>query len=241
MTTTPPAPSSPSLLKRFIHDTVPFRQSIGLTRKQLVHRWRKSVSHSHPQLMTTDLFPEETAMLLDTFEKARPQTYLEVGVFWGGSFRNVLKQRDKLGLKTQCYAIDIWDEIYDPSDTTHGTGQPIKDVVKRALRKQGLDGFELLTGLSTDIKKLIQKKIDYAFHDANHTYAAVIEDLDLIHPLMSDGATVLVHNAGTEFEPDKSYVAADGGPYQAVMDLVAQGKWELVEIAYRIAVLRRLP
>lgn len=58
---------------------------------------------------------------------------------------------------------------------------------------------------------------------------------------MSDGATVLVHNAGTEFEPDKSYVAADGGPYQAVMDLVAQGKWELVEIAYRIAVLKRLP
>ena len=217
------------------------RQAVGFTRKQLLHKWRKSVSHSHPQLMTTDLFPEETKMLLDTFEEARPKTYLEVGVFWGGSFRNVLKHRDQLGLDTKCYAIDIWDQIYDPADTTHGTGQPIKDLVKRALEKQGLGRFELLTGLSTDIQRLVKFKIDYAFHDANHTYAAVVEDLDLLHPLMSDGATLLVHNAGKEYEPDKMYFETDGGPYQAVMDLVAQGKWELGGLEYRIAVLRKIP
>jgi len=191
--------------------------------------------------MTTDLYPEETRMLLDAFEKARPAIYLEVGVFWGGTFRNVLNRRNELSLPTQCYAIDIWDELYDPSDTTHGTGQPIKEIVRRALSKQGLGGFELLTGLSVDVQKLVREKIDFAFHDANHTYAAVIEDLNLLHPLLSDGATVLVHNAGKEFEPDKMYYNTDGGPYQAVMDLVEQGKWELLDLKFRIAFLRKIP
>ncbi|MBC7979061.1 MAG: class I SAM-dependent methyltransferase [Armatimonadetes bacterium] len=191
--------------------------------------------------MTTDLYPEETRMLLEAFEKARPAIYLEVGVFWGGTFRNVLKRRDELSLPCKCFAIDIWDELYDPSDTTHGTGQPIKDIVRRALVSEGLGGFELLTGLSVDVKKLISEKIDFAFHDANHTYAALVEDLDLLHPLLADGATVLVHNAGKEYEPDKTYYKTDGGPYQAVMDLVAQGKWELVTLEYRMAVLKRVP
>lgn len=162
-------------------------------------------------------------------------------MFWGGTFRNVLKRRDELLLTTKCYAIDIWDELYDPSDTTHGTGQPIKEVVNRALTKQGLGGFELLTGLSVDVQKLIKEKIDFAFHDANHTYAAVIEDLNLLYPLLSDGATVLVHNAGKEYEPDKMYFETDGGPYQAVMDLVKQEKWELVALEYRMAVLKKIP
>jgi cephalosporin hydroxylase len=230
-----------SVLQKIVQVTLPVRQSMGLTRKQLVHRWRKNVTHSHPQLMTTDLFPEETRMLLDAFEKTRPAIYLEVGVFWGGTFRNVLKRRDELSLTTKCYAIDIWDELYDPADTTHGTGQPIKEVVRRALLKQGLGGFDLLTGLSVDVQKLIKEKIDLAFHDANHTYAAVIEDLDLLYPLLSDGATVLVHNAGKEYEPDKMYFETDGGPYQAVMDLVKQGKWELMALEYRMAVLKKIP
>lgn len=191
--------------------------------------------------MTTDLYPEETRMLMDAFEKARPATYLEVGVFWGGTFRNILKHRNALSLPTKCYAIDIWDELYDPSDTTHGTGQPIKDVVKRSLVKQGLDRFELLTGLSVNVQNLIKEKIDFAFHDANHTYAAVTEDLELLHPLLSEGATVLVHNAGKEYEPDKTYYQTDGGPYQAIMKLVEQGKWELVALEYRMAVLKRIP
>jgi cephalosporin hydroxylase len=191
--------------------------------------------------MSTDLYPEETWMLLEAFEKARPSIYLEVGVFWGGSFRNVLKHRDELSLTTQCYATDIWDELYDPADTTHGTGQPIKDLVRRALIRQNLGNFELLTGLSINVQNLISETIDFVFHDANHTYAAVKEDLELLHPLMANGATLLVHNAGKDYEPDKMYFETDGGPYKAVMDLVAQGKWKLNKLEYRMAVLERLP
>lgn len=236
-----PNPHNSSLLKNIIKVTLPARQSMGLTRRQLVHRWRKNVTHSHPQLMTTDLFPEETRMLLDAFEETRPAIYLEIGVFWGGTFRNVLKRRDELSLPTKCNAIDIWDELYDPSDTTHGTGQPIKEIVRRSLVKQGLGSFDLLTGLSVDVQKLINEKIDLAFHDANHTYAAVIEDLNLLYPLLSDGATVLVHNAGKEYEPDKMYFETDGGPYQAIMDLVEQGKWKLTALEFRMAVLKKVP
>jgi hypothetical protein len=70
-----PNPHQPSVLQKIAQITLPVRQSMGLTRRQLVHRWRKSVTHSHPQLMTTDLFPEETQMLLEAFEKTRPALY----------------------------------------------------------------------------------------------------------------------------------------------------------------------
>ena len=230
-----------SLTRTILDATVPARQRIGLTCPQMLHRWRKSIVRSHPALLTTDLYPEETAMLLNAFEEARPLTYLEIGVFWGGTFRNVLQHRDALSLPTKCYGIDIWDEIFDSSNTTHGTGQPIRALVRNALTKQNYDRFDLLTGLSLDVQKLISSKIDFAFHDANHTYAAVIEDLDLLHPLMSDDATLLVHNAGKEFEPDKTYYLSDGGPYRAIMDLVKLGKWELKALEYRMAVLKRIP
>ena len=240
MNDTNDAPSK-SLIRTFLDTTVPLRQRMGLTRPQMLHRWRKSIVRSHPQLLTTDLYPQETKMLLDAFREAKPRTYLEVGVFWGGTFKNVLQLRDELSLDTKCYGIDIWDEIYDSSNTTHGTGQPIRALVANALKRQNLDRFDLLTGLSVDVQRLIQFKIDFAFHDANHTYAAVVEDLELIHPLMSDGAMMLVHNAGTEYEPDKTYVEADGGPYQAILDLVKLGRWELLALEYRMAVLRRIP
>jgi len=230
-----------SLLRSFLDATVPHRLRMGLTRPQIAHWWWKSVIRNHPQVLTTDLFPEETEILLNAFRDARPSTYLEIGVFWGGTFNNILQRRDSLSLQTKCFGLDVWDEIVDTTSNTHGSGWPIRNVVKRALNKRNLHNFELLSGLSSQAAQLINCKIDFTFHDANHTYAAVIEDLELLHPLMSNGAMMLVHNAGRDYEPDKSYYLADGGPYRAIMELVKLGRWELKALEYRVAVLKRLP
>lgn len=234
-------PPPPNLIQRLLHSTLPTRLRYGLTRHQIIHNWRKHVSYSHPQLLTTDLFPEETKMLLEAFSRSRPTNYLEIGVFWGGTFRNVLRHRDSLGMKTTCYAIDIWDELKDSAETTHGTGQPIKSLVHRALATEGLGNFKLLTGLSNDITNLISWKLDLVFHDANHTYQSVFEDMEILHTLMSDSGTLLVHNAGKEYQPDKMYYETDGGPYKAVMEQVESGKWQLDALDYRMALLTRIP
>ena len=245
MATTLSTPND-SIARKFLQATVPLRLRLGLTRPQIAAvafpRWCwQAVTGSNPLALTSDLFPQETELLLKTFAEARPLTYLEIGVFWGGTFKNVLQCRDALSLPTKCIGLDLWDEIRDIATNTHVSGAPNRASVRRALEKRHLKNFELLAGLSSQVRDLVRQKIDFAFHDANHTYAAVREDLELLHPLMSDGAMMLVHNAGKDFEPDKSYYQADGGPYQAIMDLVKLGRWDLKTLEYRLAVLKRRP
>jgi cephalosporin hydroxylase len=197
---------------------------------------------SHPlALFYSDLFPQEIALLLRRFGECRPRTYVEVGVFWGGTFAKVLEHRDALSLQTKCIGLDIWDELKDSAVNTHSSESPNREAVKRALVRRGLGNFELLTGLSSQAEDLIKQKADFLFHDANHTYAAVREDLERFYPLLSEGATVMVHNASKDFEPDKKYYETDGGPYQAVMDLAKTGRWRLEELENRLAVLMRVP
>jgi len=112
--------------------------------------------------------------------------------------------------------------------------------VRQGLLKRGYSNFELLTCLSMQVRDLIHQKIDFAFHDANHTYAAVKDDLEQLYPILSDGATVLVHNASKDIPPDDSYYKADGGPYQAVTDLAKSGRWNLQQIQRRMAVLQKV-
>ncbi|GEM_PF-3273774 len=232
-------------MKIFNDLTRPLRTGLGLTRPQIAmspvkRRIWKWFTGSHPLVFSTDLYPQETELLLKTFTAANPTTYLEIGVFWCGTFKKVLQARDAANLKTRCIALDVWDEVLDATVNTHVSGWPNRKIVGCALEKNGLGNFELLAGLSSQAGDLIHDKIDFVFHDANHTYAAVKEDLELLHPLMSDGAMMLVHNAGKEYEPDKTYFKTDGGPYLAVMDLVKLGKWKLETFEYRLAVLKRL-
>ena len=241
-----PDAQSKSLGKTLSGATLNFRRRIGLTREQIAARpfslqlWNV-IARKHPLVLRTDLFPQETELLLRCFKEARPKTYLEVGVFWGGTFRNILEHRDALSLPTKCIGLDVWDEVLDAASTTHTSGWPDRKIVGDALLKCGFKNFELLSGLSTHAGSLIKGKIDFALHDANHTYAAVMEDLSELHPLLTDGATMVVHNAGKEFEPDKTYFQTDGGPYQAIMDLVKAGQWELKTLEYRLAVLKKNP
>ena len=235
-----------TLYRAILRATMPLRTRLGLTRHQIAAsafpRWCWcQATGSHPLALTTDLFPQETELLLKTFREARPLTYLEIGVFWGGTFRNVLQHRDNLSLSTKCFGLDVWDEVKDSAINTHVSGWPNRATVRRALEKRHLGNFELLAGLSSQVRDLVPGRMDFVFHDANHAYAAVKEDLELLHPLMSDGAMMLVHNAGKDYEPDRSYYQADGGPYQAIMDLVKAGKWDLKTLEYRLAVLKRRP
>ena len=235
-----------SLGKTLSGATLNFRRRIGLTREQIAARpfslqvWN-AVVRQHPLVLRTDLFPQETELLLRCFREARPKTYLEVGVFWGGTFKHILERRDAQSMPTKCIGLDVWDEVLDAANTTHTSGWPNRGIVNDALLKCGFKNFELLSGLSSEAGALIREKIDFALHDANHTYAAVIDDLNQLHPLLADGATLVVHNAGKEYEPDKTYFQTDGGPYQAILDLVKAGKWELKNLTYRVAVLKKIP
>lgn len=212
--------------RMLLQATWPLRKRLGLAR-------------TRERLLKSDLTPAEFDALLSNFRELSPGTYLEVGVFMGGSFRRVLELRDALGLKTECFGVDIWDEISDRSKNTHTSGRPNRRKVADALRKAGLDRFTLLAGTAADLKKLVPGQVDLAFHDANHAYQAVHDDMRQIGEVMKPGGRLLVHNASQDRTPDRAYVAADGGPYRAVREESEAGRWELIEIRERMAVLRK--
>lgn len=204
-----------------------FRKRLGLTRKRPI------------PLLKSDLTPAELAVLCESFDLLRPTTYLEVGVFWGGSFKRVLEHRDAAGLKTRCIGLDLWDEVRDRQANTHVSGRPNRRKVEEALRAAGLGGFELLAGNCSDLDRLFTEPVEVAFHDANHTYRAVLDDATAIGSRLVPGGRLLVHNAGRDRMPDKLYVEQDGGPNRAVNELAQSGAWELLEIRDRMAVLRK--
>ena len=215
-----------NLLRSLLVATWPWRKRLGLVRTRL-------------PLLQSGLTPGEIDTLLANLRETSPRVYVEVGVFWGGSFRHVLAERDALGLNTECFGVDIWDEIKDPSTNTHVSGMPNRRKVEQALRKAGFDRFTLLAATAAELKRLVPADFELAFHDANHTYQSVRDDMGYIRELMKPGGRLLIHNASRDLKPDRDYVAADGGPYQAVMDEAAAGTWELIEIRERMAVLRK--
>jgi cephalosporin hydroxylase len=190
-------------------------------------------------MLWTDLTPGELDLLLSSVRDLRPRVYLEVGVWWGGSFRRVLETRKSLGLSTECIGIDVWDELQDAVPTTHVSAWPNRRRVTRALARRGLEPFTFLVGTCADLKRLLERPVDLAFHDANHTYQAVHDDLEHLWHAMSPGATLLVHNTSEHMKPDFWYVAKDGGPHLAIAEHVAAGRWELLRYRERMAVLRK--
>jgi hypothetical protein len=142
-------------------------------------------------------------------------------------------------LTTECFGIDLWDEISDGTKNTHTSSKPNRRKVGNALRQSGHDRFTLLAGTPAELKKLVPADIELVFHDANHTYQAVRDDMRNIREVMKPGGRLLVHNASQDRLPDRDYVTVDGGPHRAVMDETGSGNWELIEIRERMAVLRK--
>ena len=217
------------------NSTYAVRRRFGLTREAIARFTRGRVAG----LFSSDLTTEETSLLFEAFIQAQPKVYLEIGVYWAGTFRKILVLRDLLGLSTRCIGLDVWDELCDPSPNTHESGWPNRLLVDKALRKRQFKNYELLTGLCQQLPEMVHSPIDFAFHDANHTYQAVYDELNCLHPLMTDSAIVAVHNASTEHYPDNMYVKNDGGPYKAVADLIREGKWDMINFRHRLAILKR--
>ncbi len=190
------------------------------------------------KLFISDLLPEERQLLQDSFLEARPRTYLEIGVGWAGSFSLLLSCRDQSGLKTRFYGLDCFDRILDVEPNTHISGWPSYDLVAQALSHR-FGNYQLIVGLAKDSGRLVPKPIDMAFHDANHTYAALNRDLFILYGLLSEKGIVAVHSTSLGRDPDRYYVARDGGPRRAVDEQICQGKYVRRQEADRLTILEK--
>lgn len=68
--------------------------------------------------------------------------YMEIGVFFGGAFLEVLKMFK--GTPHQCVGFDLFEDHINDPNQTHVGGTANRDVMEADLRTQGYDNFYLI-------------------------------------------------------------------------------------------------
>jgi cephalosporin hydroxylase len=126
-------------------------------------------------------------------------TAAEVGVMHGGYSKHVLK--DWRGQKY--YMIDLWDrqdkEIY--REKTDDINYDVK--YREAKRVADADPrVFMLRGMSVDMAPILpDDSLDWVFIDANHSYKAVLEDMDAYFPKVKSGGLF----SGHDFYNERTY------------------------------------
>lgn len=181
----------------------------------------------------SDLTPAEFECILTELDAMRSPMYVEVGVYFGGTFKRVLDHISKSEL-SHAIGIDLfediaWDasprqthELYNKWNTLNVAACYELDA---ALRERGHTKFHLVKGNSDEMIGLVLKECGpcVVFLDGNHSYDQTMKDFMAVKNATWDHCTVIFHNASDDIQPDPQYVAVDGGPWKVCEDIVGQG------------------
>jgi|32_taG_2_1085360.scaffolds.fasta_scaffold04991_3 predicted O-methyltransferase YrrM len=142
----------------------------------------------------SDLTLREFRLLAELMVNNKLDKYLEVGV-WHGI--NLLKLANLCEVNNhQCKIVgyDCFDD--DPmDDNSHTSGWPSKELVERNVSPYS-DTVSLVQGFAKDVvEKLDGEKFPLIFHDANHAYQAVYDDLLLLKQLSLPSTVIVAHNS----------------------------------------------
>lgn len=185
------------------------------------------------QLLGSDLTPTEIEVLAKACSEAPDETYMEIGVYAGGTLNRVMRE-----FRFHNYiGVDLFEDFKKSPDNTHIDETFSVEEVRAALPdKPGLkllkmDSAELLTELHYGFSGLV-------FIDGNHTYNATMIDFLNVYSLLQYGY-ILIHNASNTMHPDVEYIAADGGPYRVVEYMKKLKDLEYIGTFDRMAVFRK--
>ncbi len=176
-------------------------------------------------MFDSDLFPNEVDILVDLVSRHPDTVYLELGVFQGGTFRKILERTN-----AYCIGIDLFEDFVPNEKNTHVSGTIKKSDLENELNKLGFTGrYELIKGdTSRSISELsVSKKHTVVFVDGNHTFMGCLRDCLACALYVMDKGYMVLHNASETYEPDKTYIQNDGGPFA-----VAKRLSELEDVKY---------
>ncbi len=149
-----------------------------------------------------------------------PLIYLEIGVFFGGTFKMML---DEMKANQSGYAvgIDLFETHVNADDNTHVGGTCFLQELQDDLTAKGYPNFRLIKGNSYDeILKLASIPYGLVFIDGNHTYKNTMLDFLTAYAHIQSGYFVF-HNSCNNQWPDTEYIQKDGGPHWVVKTILA--------------------
>lgn len=180
---------------------------------------------TRPEMRTIATF------VVNNERKFENNSYLEVGVFGGGTMKFV----KNVATKTQFVGVDLFED-YIPSDVnTHCPGTYRCSDVQEFLG----DRVRLIKGDSDNVLPTMTEKFNFIFIDGNHKYDATLRDFNNAKKLLVPGGQIAFHNCSTHMDPDFDlYNIIDGGPWRVALELVENGVATLIQQEDRLGVYR---
>ena len=147
---------------------------------------------------------------LDQIRIKKPKTFLEVGVFYGVTARNVCELLHEIhGNDFNYIGLDLFEESSENKNEVipnTGFSNPLKTIYFKYIKKQNpyskeaveellskfKDNISLIKGNSNLLlKKIDMSKIDFVFLDGGHDYSTVMNDLNFSVDVLKNNGTIL--------------------------------------------------
>jgi len=194
--------------------------------------------------------PEEIEALKTLLLEFNKPVYVEVGVYFGGTFATILDFLKDNKKEFHAYGLDLFEDL---KNETFGSGQThelvnkwnilnvaYQDDLALTLQEMGHENFILLKGSSDKMVEKIDKKIDVCLIDGNHTYSQVKLDFEAVMKQSHPGSAIVLDNSTNDIEPDPQYVALDGGPWKLCEELKIDPRVSFIRKIHRCSIFKVL-
>ena len=163
-------------------------------------------------------FPTDVVAIQELLWKVQPDVVIETGVAHGGSLILSASLLELLG-RGKVIGIDI--EIR-PHNRAAIEAHPLKRRIEL------IEGSSIAPDTFSAVRKLTSDaKVVLVIFDSNHSYAHVLQELELYAPLVTAGSYLVAHDGAQAWVtdiPSAKSAWKDGGPLDAIHEFLANHK-----------------
>ena len=186
---------------------------------------------------------EETNALFEHLSNFKEPTYAEIGVYFGGTFSNVLNFLKHNKQKYHAYGFDLFEDLskekfgkeqtHDIKNKWNILNVAYKSELEKILTDRGYKNFTLCKGNSNEVVSNLDITVDVALIDGNHTYNQTKLDFEAVYSKSKKGTIIIFDNSSNNIQPDPRYVELDGGPWKVCQELKEDERVEFIKLVHR--------
>ena len=187
---------------------------------------------------------DELSYMIELLSSFKNPIYGEIGVYFGGTFANILNFLKSNKESYKAYGFDLFEDLelqsFDNNNQTHELKNKwnmlnvaYRDGLEKKLIEMGYVNFTLVKGSSNTSVDKCNEIFDLFFIDGNHTYRQVKMDFNSVIGKCKSGSVIVFDNSSNDIPPDPRYVEIDGGPWKLCQELKSDSRVKFLNKIYR--------